>query len=175
LSFESLVAGALVVPLAGAVLPHRHGNGGVQSCRSRRTWHRSNRGFPGTWEVLLASLRNRSGSGDRNIAPQACGWASWTAGSETTGATQGIAGRRQPSPARGTQEVAQRRSTVEAGELASEDPVEGRVLPTGGPNGGNQGEHFVALVAVTVTPLDSLRGARPASAEVSRPRCQSVR
>jgi hypothetical protein len=41
-----------VVPLAGAVLPHRHGNGGVQSCRSRRTWHRSNRGFPGTWELL---------------------------------------------------------------------------------------------------------------------------
>jgi len=47
-----LIVGALVVPLAGAVLPHRHGNGGVQSCRSRRTWHRSNRGFPGTWEIL---------------------------------------------------------------------------------------------------------------------------
>src|SRR3984893_5805614 len=28
--------GAFAVPLAGAVLPHRHGKGGVQSCRSRR-------------------------------------------------------------------------------------------------------------------------------------------
>ena len=41
-----------MVPLAGAVLPHRHGKGGVQSCRSRRTWQRSNRGLPGTWEIL---------------------------------------------------------------------------------------------------------------------------
>src|SRR5712691_516011 len=79
------------------------------------------------------------------------------------------------SAAPGTQGVAQRHSTAEAGELASEDPVEGRALPTGGPRGGQQTEHSVAPVAVHVTLRDSLRGARSASAEVSRPRCQPVR
>ena len=48
-------AGALVVPLAGATPLRRHGNGGMRSCRSRRTWHRSTRGLPGTWEFLSVS------------------------------------------------------------------------------------------------------------------------
>ena len=107
--------------------------------------------------------------------PLARGLVSWAAGSETTGTAPGRAKRRQRSAARGTQGVAQRHSTAEAGELASEDPAEGRALLTGGPSGGNQGEHFVALVPVTVTSLDSLRGAWPASAEVSRPRCKPAR
>jgi hypothetical protein len=71
--------------------------------------------------------------------PQARGWATWADGSEPTGATQGSVGRRQPSPARGAQGVAQRPSTCAAGELASEDPVEERALPAGGPSGGHQG------------------------------------
>ena len=107
------------------------------------------------------------------LEPQARGWASWTDGSEAPGATQGSAGRRQPSPAPGAQGVAQRRSTGEAGELASEDPVEGRALPTGRTSGGNQGEHFAAPVPVTATPLDSLRGARPASSGVVTAALQS--
>ena len=79
----------------------------------------------------------------------------------TTGAPRGIAGRRQRSPARGARGVAQRCSTCEAGELASKDPVEERALHTGGPSEGNQGEHFEASSPVTVTSLDSVRGARP--------------
>ena len=98
--------------------------------------------------------------------PQARGLVSWTAGSETTGTPQGIAKRRQRSAARGAQGVAQRHSTVEAGELASEEPGEGRALPTGGLGGGNQAAPFVAPEPVTVTSLDSVGGARPASAEV---------
>ena len=92
--------------------------------------------------------------------PQARGLVSWTAGSETTGTPQGIAKRRQRSAARGAQGVAQRHSTVEAGELASEDPVKGRALPMGGPHRGNKGEHFVAPLPVTITLRDSLRGVR---------------
>ena len=163
-----------MVPLAGAVLPHRDGEGRAVLPESKNTANRQ-WGFPGNLGGPVCLPAQRSGSGDRNDAPQARGWASWTAGSETTDATQGIAGRRQPSLPRGAQEVAPRHSTREAGELASEDPAEGRALPTDGPNGGNQGEHFVALFAVTATPLDSVRGARPASAEVSRPCCNSVR
>jgi hypothetical protein len=107
--------------------------------------------------------------------PQARGLVSWTAGSKTPGTPQGIAKRRQRSAARGAQGVAQRHSTVEAGELASEDPGKGRALPTGGPTGGKQGKHSVASFPVTVTSLDSVRGAWPASAEVLRPCCEPAR
>jgi hypothetical protein len=155
-------------------------------CRSRRRAWRvgpagvgeqgvGTQGFLGNLggpELPPCVLSRLWGPGDE---PQARGWATWTAGSETTGATQGIVGRRQPSPARGAQGVAQRHSTVEAGELASEDPVEERALPTGGPSGGNQAEPSEASSPVTVILLDSVRGARSASAEVSRPRCQPVR
>jgi len=55
----------------------------------------------------------------------------------------------------GTQGVAQRRSTVETGELASEDPAEGRALPADGLSGENPGEHTEASDLVTVTRLES--------------------
>ena len=44
----------------------------------------------------------------------------------------------------GTQGVARRHSTAEAGELASEDPVEGRALPASGLSRGEQEESFEA-------------------------------
>ena len=93
------------------------------------------------------------------------GWVTWTAVSERTGTTPGIAKRRKRSAARGTQGVAQRRSNCEAGGLASEDPVEGRALPADGPRGGNQAESLVAPCPVTATSRDSGRGVRQASAE----------
>src|SRR5439155_530493 len=65
------------------------------------------------------------GTGRRTPGPRS---AFWTDGSEATDATQGIAGRRQPRPARGTQEVGAFHSTVEPGEP---DPW--------GPGGGKEG------------------------------------
>jgi len=71
------------------------------------------------------------------------------------------------SAAKGTQGVAPRHSTVEAGELAPEEPVEGRARPTGGSRGGKQREHFEAPHFVTVTPRVSVRGVHPASRRLS--------
>ena len=113
------------------------------------------------WEALIASLRQCPdvGAGVRTPGPRL---GVLDRQERTTGTPQGIAKRRQRSAARGVQGVAQRHSTVEAGELASEDPGEGRALPTGGPGGGHHGEHIVASLPVAVTSPDSVRGVRPA-------------
>ena len=137
-----------MVPLAGAVLLLRHGNGSGQSCRSRRTWHSSNWGFPGTWEILSSPPASSAYGGGRAKHSRSTAIAILGGGSEAQDAARGIAKRRQRSAARGAQGVGQRHSTVAAGELASEDPVKGRALHTGGPGKGHQGSppwlHFLS-------------------------------
>ena len=153
LSLESWnIVGAFVVDIAGAMLTRRNGLAcsvlpGSKN-RAKGQWVVREPGRP-----CLPPCGNVRTWGP-DCEPQARGLVSWTAGSETPGTPQGIAKRRQRSAARGAQGVAQRHSTVEAGELVSEEPGEGRALPTGGPSVGNQGEHFVASFLVTVTSLD---------------------
>ena len=128
--------------IAGAVSAHRKGLvcSVLPGSKNRA---KGQKGCPGTWEALPASLRiiPDVGTGVRTPGPRSGVLDRWE---RSTGTPQGIAKRRQRSAARGVQGVAQRHSTVAAGELVSEDPVKGRALPTGGPGGGNQGEHPVA-------------------------------
>src|SRR5581483_565828 len=75
---------------------------GVQSCRSRRTWHRSIRGFPGTWEIpssppaFFRHLR-RGSPNPKHSRPATL--ASWGGGSERQAAPRSTAKRRQRSAA----------------------------------------------------------------------------
>ena len=174
LSLESWnFVGAFVVVIAGAMPTRRNGLAcsvlpGSKN-RAKGQWVVREPGRP--WLPPCGNVRMWG----PEYEPQARGLVSWTAGSETPGTPQGIAKRRQRSAARGVQGVAQRHSTVEAGELASEEPGEGRALPADGPGGGKQVEPFAALFPVTVTRPDSGGGLRQASAEASLPHCQSVR
>ena len=153
LSLESWdLVGAFVVVIAGAMPTRRDGLAcsvlpGSKN-RAKGQWVVREPGRP--WLPPCGMVRKWG----PDYEPQARGLVSWTVGSETTGTPQGIAKRRQRSAARGAQGVAQRHSTVEASELASEELGEGRALPTGGPSVGNQGEHSVASFLVTVTSLD---------------------
>src|SRR5271166_4596793 len=125
LSLESRNAGAFAVPLAGALRPHRVGEGRAVRPGSK-TRAQKHLGFPrnlGGPADLPTPHSRLWGPGDE---PQARGRATWTNGSETTGAASGIAARRQPSSARGVQGVAHPRSTEAAGELDPEDPVMGK-------------------------------------------------
>jgi hypothetical protein len=83
----------------------------VWSCRGRRTGQRDRRVVrePGRPCRSPCVMSRKWGPADE---PQARGWASWTDGSEATGATQGSAKRRQRSAARGAQGVAQHHSIV---------------------------------------------------------------
>jgi hypothetical protein len=161
LSLESWIfVGAFVVDIAGAMPSHRIGLmcsvlPGSKN-RAKGQWVVREPGRP--WLPPCGTVRMWGPDNE----PQARGLVSWTGGSETTGTPQGIAKRRQRSAARGAQGVAQRHSTAETGELASEDPGEGRALPTGGIGGGHQGKHIEASLPVTVTSPDSVRGVRPA-------------
>ena len=83
-------------------------------------------GFPGTWEVLVVSTVLMSGKRGPDCEPLACGLAFWAVRSKLTDADRGIATRRQPSVARGTQEVASPHSTVEAGEPGPQGPWGGK-------------------------------------------------
>jgi len=164
---------AFVVRCAGAVSTGCKGL--VRWSAGVREQGKDTPGFPGNLGDPEPLQTNNFRSRGPDDEPLARGWAFGTAGSESTDAAFGIAKRRQRSAAKGSQGVAQRRSTWEAGELAPEGPVEGRALPTGGSRGGNQGEHTEAPNLVTGTPRVSFRGVWLASAEVKRPHCKSVR
>jgi hypothetical protein len=138
LSLESWnIVGAFVVVIAGAMLTRRNGLAcsvlpGSKN-RAKGQWVVREPGRP-----CLPPCGNVRKWGP-DCEPQARGLVSWTAGSETPGTPQGIAKRRQRSAARGAQGVAQRHSTVEAGELASKDPVKERALRRADPARGNRG------------------------------------
>jgi hypothetical protein len=157
----------------GAASAYRNRPGTLVPPGSKNTAY-ALQGSPGTWEPLLVSRWNIPVRGP-DYQPLARGLVSGPLGAKRQAHHRVAPSEGQRSAARGAQGVAQRHSTREAGELASEDPVEGRALHTGGPREGQQKEHSVAPVAVPITLRDSLRGARSASAEVSRPRCQPVR
>ena len=164
LSLESwIIVGAFVVDIAGAMPTRRDGLAcsvlpGSKN-RAKGQWVVREPGRP-----CLPPCGNVRKWGP-DCEPQARGLVSWTVGSETTGTPQGIAKRGQRSAARGAQGVGQRQSTVEAGELASEDPVEERALLADGPGGRKQVESTEALFPVPVTPPDSGGGVRQASVE----------
>jgi hypothetical protein len=138
LSLESwIIVGAFVVDIAGAMPTRRNG----LTCsvlpgsenRAKGQWVVREPGRP--WLPPCGNVRKWGPENE----PQARGLVFWTAGSETTGTPQGIAKRRQRSAARGAQGVAQRHSTVEAGELALKDPVQGRALRRADSAGGTRG------------------------------------
>jgi hypothetical protein len=174
LSLESWnIVGAFVVVIAGATPIRRNGLAysvlpGSKN-RAKGQWVVREPGRP-----CLPPCGNVRMWGPE-YEPQARGLVSWTVGSKNLGTPQGIAKRRQRSAARGAQGVAQRRSTDEPGELASEDPVEERALHANGPSGRKPVGSTEAPSPVTVTPLDSGGGVRRASAEASLPHCQPVR
>jgi hypothetical protein len=87
---------------------------------------RSQEGPPGTWEVLILSAVDRTGTGTRSIKTQAYGASCLTPWERTASTTWGTAERRKRSKAGGRQEVGASRSTKEAGEPSPRDPVEGR-------------------------------------------------
>src|SRR5262245_53496325 len=161
-SVERPFAGAFAVHIPGATL--RHHTGLVSAVLSasmnmaNRQWRFSrNLGYP---DPSPGGHGRRRGPADE---PLTRGRAFGTDGSETSDAPPGIAKRRQRSAAKGRQGVAPRHTTVEDGELAPEEPVEGRAWPTGGSPGGNQAEHIEVPKPVTVTPRVSIRGLRSAS------------
>jgi hypothetical protein len=156
-----IVVGAFVVDKAGAAPTTSYGLSS-RSCRGRRAGHMHTRilqelGRPCRSPGVTFRL---VGTGLPTPGPRSGVWAD---GSEATDTAPGSAKRRQRSAAPGTQGVAQRHSTVEAGELAPEDPAEGRALPADGPSRGNQAEYSVTPAPVTVTLLDSGWGVRWAS------------
>jgi len=127
LSFESPNVGAFAVPLAGATPLHRHGNGGMRSCRSRRTWHRSNRGFPRTWEVLIVStVTSRRGTGLPTPGPALPARQRWERNRERH---RGIAKRRQRARREGRRTSHTFIVPVNQGYSYREDPGEGREVP----------------------------------------------
>src|ERR1700731_2319424 len=112
-------------------------------------------GFPrnlGEPERLPAHHFPAMGTGDE---PQARGGAFWTVGSETTDATQGIAKRRQPSAARGTQEVGALHSTCELGELDPWEPGGGKGEPGHATVGGKHDGCTETRGRVNATTTDS--------------------
>src|SRR5438309_1339097 len=96
-----IVVGAFVVDIAGAVPAHLSGlvclvlPGSKNRAEGQRVVRE-----PGRPCWPPCGTGRQGGPADE---PPARGRATWTAGSETTGAPQGIVGRRQPSPARGAQ------------------------------------------------------------------------
>jgi hypothetical protein len=92
-----IFVGAFVVDIAGAVPMHRTGL--VYSVLPGSTIRaKRQEGSPGTWEVLLASMRLSPvvGTGTRTPGPRL---AFWTDGSEASDAPHGNAKRRQRSAA----------------------------------------------------------------------------
>ena len=174
MSLESLLAGAFAVPLAGAVLPLRQGEEQTgrpgSKTRAKKHW-----GFPGTWEILSSPPAKSAAGGGRTQRTPGSPPLRLGRWERSQAAPSGTVGRRKPSPREGRQEVAPRHSTVEAGELASEEPVEGRARPTGGSRGGNQGKHIEASNLVPGTSRVSFRGVQLASVEVKRLHCKAVR
>lgn len=83
-------------------------------------------GSPGTWEILPPPLQN-TGPGGPETKPlaHASFRCAWMGVEETSGSTVSM-GEGNGALGDGRQEVGASHSTEEAGELAPEDPVEGR-------------------------------------------------
>lgn len=115
------------------------------------------------WEALPVSRRHVSGSWGPDYQPQAHGRVSGPMGAKRqtqrrVAPSEGNEARRQ-----GPRESHSAIVLLKPGELAPEDPAEGRALPADGPSRGNQAESSVTPAPVTVTLLDSGRGVRWAS------------
>jgi hypothetical protein len=173
-SLESPNAGALAIPLAGAALPHRPGQGRavLPGSKDRAPKHL---GFPGNLGGPGFLQAFHSGSGDRLPNPRPAALRPGPPGAQPQA-------RRLVAPGEGNRV---RREGYRAshplvvpspqGNSTRRTVGRGRGVPVCGPGGGHQREHVVAPSPVTGTAPDSVRGGRRASAGVVSAARQSRR
>jgi hypothetical protein len=142
-------------------LPHRYGEG-VESCRSRRTWHRSNWGFPGTWESLPSPPEcSAFGGWPTNSIPGPPSLRSWAVGAKhkthrVVPPSEGNEVRRD-----GLQAVVAPHSTAAPGEPVPRGPWQGRGRLLTDPWAGNTARALYLDTVSTQCPRITRREVKP--------------